>query len=149
MLRQTQTRIDEAAADDRILNAPVTLVMKAFGLSYPNAQFAVKRAEDRCRKAKTLTAVEQRAAQDALVVTVRTAEENYPGIATAAVQSVNHAALGIKHQLTRERVRQIAEAVRSLARCLGKTENAVAALAAKGRLPATHRDELESTISAS
>lgn len=148
-MRQTKTRIDEASADDRILNAPVTLVMKAFGLSYRNAQSAVKRAEDRCRKARTLDAIEQRVRQDSLVVTVRTAEENYPGIATAAVQSGNHAALGVKHQLTRERVRQIAEAIRELARCLGKSENVVARMAAESRLPATQRDELESSINAS
>lgn len=149
MMSQTRTRIEEASQDLRILNAPLTVVMQAYGLSYPNTQKAIKAATERARKTKTLSAVEDRIEIDALVTTIRTAEEKYPNITTQAVEAVNHAALGKKHSLSRERVRQIGEAVKQLARKLGKTEREIAAMAAKGRLPKTQRDELSSTISAS
>lgn len=149
MMSQTRTRIEEASQDLRILNAPLTVVMKAYGLSYPNTQKAIKAATERARKSKMLSAVEERSAIDALVTTLRTAEEKYPNITVQAVQAVNHAALGKKHQLSRERVRQIGEAVRQLARKLNKTEREIATMAANGRLPKTERDELASTISAS
>lgn len=148
-MSQTKTRIKEASRDDRILNAPLTVVMKAYGLSYPNTNTAIKRATERCRKARTYGDVEDRIKRDALVVTCRTAEENYPNITRHAVESGNHAVLGQKHGLTRERVRQIAEAVHGLARMLGMTERAVAEAAVKGKLPKTQRDELESSISTS
>lgn len=149
MMSQTRTRIEEASQDLRILNAPLTVVMKAYGLSYPNTQKAIKAATERARKTKVLGDVEERIATDALVTTVRTAEEKYPNITMQAAEAVNHAALGKKHGLSRERVRQIGEAVRQLARKLGKTEREIATLATKGRLPKTQRDELASTISAS
>lgn len=148
-MSQTKVRIEEAAQDDRILNAPVTVVMRAYGLSYPNANTAIRQAGNRVRKAKQTAKVETRVKQDALVTTCRTAEENYPNITVQAVESGNHAALGSKHGITRERVRQIAEAIRELARMLGKTERAVAEMAVKNKLPDTQREELESTISTS
>jgi predicted nucleic acid-binding Zn-ribbon protein len=149
MMSQTRTRIEEASQDLRILNAPLTVVMKAYGLSYPNTQKAIKAASERARKSKTLAQVEERIAIDSLITTIRTAEDKYPNITVQAVEAVNHAALGKKHQLSRERVRQIGEAVKQLAQKLGKTEREIASLATKGRLPKTERDELASTISAS
>lgn len=148
-MSQTNNRIDKAAQDDRILNAPLTLVMRVYGLSYPNARDAVKRATERCRKARTLGDVERRIEQDALVSTCRTAEEKYPEITKNAVAAVNHSALGQKHKITRERVRQIAETVRRLARLLGKSEAVIAESACRGKLPQTQRDELESSIAES
>jgi predicted nucleic acid-binding Zn-ribbon protein len=147
MLSQTRSRIDEATNDPRVLNAPLTLVMRVYSLSYANARAAIEAARERARKDRALTtAVKERTEIDALVFTVRNAEEAYPTITSQAVASVNHAELGKKFSLSRERVRQIGEAVRRLAVKLGKTEREVATLAAKNKLPRTQREELAATI---
>lgn len=143
MLSQTKTRIDQASNDDRIVNVPLTLVMQVYGLSYSNARRAVQIATARARKAKTLPDLEQRAEQDRLVCTCRTAEEQYPNITVEASRGTSsHAAIGKRFKITRERVRQINEAVTRLSRILGKSCADVASMAARGKLPSTHRDDM-------
>lgn len=150
MMSQTRLRIDEAARDTRVVNAPLTVVMKTYGLSYANTQAAVESAWTLIRKRTKLhNAVTNRIHQDAAVVTVRSAEEKYPGIIKSAVASDNHAALGVKHKITRERVRQIAETARRLAKLLSVSVAEIARLASAGQLPVTEREELESSLSTS